>query len=267
MSVLRTLIIAIVASATTLGPQVHGQSAPTTIAGYVSESDFPDMTRIVPAAPSTGDARFTADMRIFHATRSLQGTPRWQIAQADDELSIPALMKTFRCALGVELTPANAPLVTTLLTRANADSSRAANTLKAFYGHKRPFQVEDGPVCVTPSGRATLETIPDYPSGHTTAGWEAGLVLASLAPDATTRVLARARAFGESRIVCGVHNASAVEAGWLTASSVFAVQQTSAAFRADADAARAELRALRGTGTVDAGMCTRETELLAADPF
>jgi acid phosphatase (class A) len=262
------LAVAVVVAVAALEPsQVRGQTGPATIAGYVSENEFPDMTRIVPAAPSTGDARFTADMRIFHATRSLEGSPRWQIAQADDELSIPALMKAFRCALGVELTPGNAPLVTKLLTRANADSSRASNTLKAFYGHKRPFQVEDGPVCVTPAGRARLETIPDYPSGHTTAGWEAGLVLASLAPDAVARVLARARAFGESRIVCGVHNASAVEAGWLTASSVFAVQQTSQAFRTDADAARAELRELRRASTEDAGMCARETEILAGDPF
>jgi hypothetical protein len=38
-------------------------------------------------------------------------------------------------------------------------------------------------------------------------------------------ILARARAFGESRVVCGVHNASAVEAGSMTDTAVFAVNR------------------------------------------
>jgi membrane-associated phospholipid phosphatase len=52
---------------------------------------------------------------------------------------------------------------------------------------------------------------------------DAGLILAELVPEAASDVLARARAFGQSRIVCGVHNASAVEAGWMTATAVFAM--------------------------------------------
>ena len=122
-------------------------------------------------------------------------------------------------------------------------------------------------MCVTPEGKARLERNFDYPSGHTTASWEAGLVLSELAPDAATPVLARARAFGESRVVCGVHNMSAVEAGWMTATAVFAAQHASAAFRADLDTARAELSALRTSRSVDAPACAIETDVLAKDPF
>jgi acid phosphatase (class A) len=77
------------------------------------------------------------------------------------------------------------------------------------------------------------------------------LVLAELAPDSATSLLARARAFGESRIVCGVHNMSAVEAGWMTATAVFAAQNASAAFRADLDPAKTELSTLRTSASVD----------------
>jgi acid phosphatase (class A) len=139
--------------------------------------------------------------------------------------------------------------------------------LKAFYQHQRPFQLANGPVCVTPAGKARLEEIPDYPSGHTTAGWETGLVLAELAPDAATSLLARARAFGESRIVCGVHSMSAVEAGWMTATAVFAAQNASAAFRADLDSAWTELSSLRKGASVDAAGCAMELKTLARDPF
>jgi len=38
--------------------------------------------------------------------------------------------------------------------------------------------------------------------------WETGSVLTQVAPDRVTAILARARAFGESRIVCGVHSST-----------------------------------------------------------
>lgn len=77
--------------------------------------------------------------------------------------------------------------------------------------------------------------------------WDAGLILAELVREAASDILARARAFGQSRIVCGVHNASAVEAGWMTATGVFAMQSDSTEFQKDLDAARMELAALRLT--------------------
>jgi acid phosphatase (class A) len=88
-----------------------------------------------------------------------------------------------------------------------------------------------------------------------------------LAPDAATSLLARARAFGESRIVCGVHSLSAVEAAWMTATAVFAAQNASVAFRADLDSARTELSTLRKGASVDAAVCAIELKTLAKDPF
>jgi acid phosphatase (class A) len=189
------------------------------------------------------------------------------VAQSDDELTTPNLFKAFRCALGVDLTPENAPLVTSLIARVSQDSSRASNVLKQFYQHKRPYQIVDGPVCVTLERKANLSRNPDYPSGHTTVSWEAGLVLATVAPDRTTALLSRARAFGESRIVCGVHNLSAVEAGWMTATAVFAAQHGSEEFLTAVNAAKTEFAAVRQNASIDSATCAAETALLAKDPF
>jgi acid phosphatase (class A) len=153
--------------------------------------------------------------------------------------------RLFRCALGLTLTPADAPKLTALLARANADAGAAANRIKMRYQHKRPFQVAEGDVCVSALGKAALERSPDYPSGHAALSWETGLILAKLVPEAASEVLARARAFGQNQIVCGVHNASAVEAGWMTAPSVFAMEAGSVEFHKDFGAARTELTALR----------------------
>ena len=227
---------------------------------------MPDVVRIVPPAPATGDNRFTADMAIFHSTRALEGSPRWTLAQSDDNVSLAGLYKAFSCSLGITLTRDNAPKTNALISRANQDSSVASNILKQLYQHKRPFQVDEANVCVSPQGKAALEKSPDYPSGHTTGGWETGLVLSELAPDAATAILARARAFGQSRVVCGVHNASAVEAGWMTATAIFAAQNASPAFRADVEAARSELAALRANSAKPEG-CALEEKTLSKNPY
>jgi acid phosphatase (class A) len=265
---LRTSLALSVAVLTWVSAAASGQTAVARapVAGFLSPTQMPDVLRIVPAAPATDDSRFTADMAVYRVTRSLQGSPRWAMAQSDDEVTTAGLFKAFRCALGANLTRDNAPLVTSLVMRANADSSRASNGLKEFYQHKRPYQVVDGPVCVTPETKEILTKNPDYPSGHTTAGWETGLVLSQLAPERTTQILARARAFGQSRVVCGVHNLSAVEAGWMTATAVFTAQLGSEEFQAAVKAAKAELATMHNGGSVDPKMCAQETALLA-NPF
>jgi acid phosphatase (class A) len=206
-------------------------------------------------------------MAIFHETRSLEGTARWTIAQADDNLSMAALLYAFRCALGLSLTPDQAPALTALIKRANSDAGAAAGILKTLYQHKRPFQIAEGDVCVSPQGKAALERNPDYPSGHAAVSWETGLLLGELLPEAAGDLLARARAFGQSRIVCGVHNESAVEAGWMTATAVFAMQASSAEFQREFDAARTELAALRSGAKQKPAACEAEAKTLSKSPY
>ena len=152
-------------------------------------------------------------MSIFRETRKLEGSARWKLARSDDNLSLQGLLGAFACSVGVRLTPKNAPKIARLLNRANEDAYRAADGMKKRYQHKRPFQLEAGDVCISPEGKAALEKSPDYPSGHTALSWETGLILSELDPARAVQILQRARAFGQSRVVCGVHNLSAVEAG------------------------------------------------------
>jgi acid phosphatase (class A) len=87
--------------------------------------------------------------------------------------------------------------------------------------------------------------------------------MAELAPDRSTDILKRARAYGESRLVCGVHNLSAVEAGRLNASIVVAGLHGSPEFRKDMDVARTEIAAARRAGPApDAAACAAEAKLI-----
>jgi acid phosphatase (class A) len=80
-----------------------------------------------------------------------------------------------------------------------------------------------------------------YPSGHSAIGYGWGLILAELFPDRASRLVARGRAFGDSRRVCNVHWLSDVEEGRIAAAATVARLHADAYFRKDLDAARAEL--------------------------
>jgi acid phosphatase (class A) len=146
-----------------------------------------------------------------------------------------------------------------------ADTTTAMNPPKNKYQAKRPFQTEDGPTCVN---TASVANSPDYPSGHTIFGWTVGSILAELEPDRAADIMVRARAFGESRVVCGLHNASAVEGGRIIASAMVAALHGSPAFRADLEGVRTEIAALRAGAPVKPPVsCAAEAATVANSPY
>lgn len=232
--------------------------------GYLN-SGAPDLLTVVPPAPAAGDPRDLADRAIFRATRAAQNTPRWTLAQHDADYSVAGLLGAFACALGEAPDSRNAPRLSALVGRAIADSNAASGGIKQEYRRKRPFLVDDGPICVARD--SFLVNSFDYPSGHSTLGWVTGLILAELQPEHAAAILARARAYGESRIFCGVHNASAVEAGRIVAAALVAALHGSAEFRKDMQAAGKELADLRKGAASQAASCAVETREVAESPY
>jgi acid phosphatase (class A) len=231
--------------------------------GYLGEA-APNTYGILPPAPTPGDARDRTDRAVFKASRRYEADPRW--AQAQNDANSAGIVKDLACALGVELTPQNAPKTLAMIAKVGPDASRITNRPKDIYKRPRPYLRDAGAICVpkTPD----LAKSPDYPSGHNTWSWAVGLIFAELAPDRAVPILARARAFGENRLVCGVHSLSAVEAGRDNGAILVAALHSSAQFRADLDAARTELDQARVHGPQpDAAMCAREAALFAKSPF
>ncbi|HEY0281009.1 MAG TPA: phosphatase PAP2 family protein, partial [Rhizomicrobium sp.] len=132
----------------------------------------------------------------------------------------------------------------TLIEKAGADASHTVGAGKKFFARPRPLVGNDAPICIE---RGDIAKSYSYPSGHTTQGWAYALILAELVPDRTNEIAARGRAYGESRVVCGVHWASDVAAGRVAASALVAALHGSRAFRADMNKARAEIASFRKT--------------------
>lgn len=252
-------LAAIVVGLATVGA-AGGQPAP---AGYLTVA--PDPALILRPAPKEGDARDLEDKRLYEAARKLEGQPRWALAQSDVPYAVTNRIANYSCALGVKVDAATAPKLATLLTRHLADVGKLNGAAKAAYKRERPYKRWGGTICTEKSPQ--LDGSFDYPSGHAQLGWMDALILAELAPDRSDQILARGRAFADSRAVCGVHTVSAIEAGELLASAQFALTQSSPAYRTDLEAARAELAALRASGAKpDPVACAKEAELVKS-PF
>ena len=102
-----------------------------------------------------------------------------------------------------------------------------------------------------------------YPSGHTAIGWAWALILTEIAPDRADAILARGRAFGESRNVCNVHWHSDVVEGRFMGAAAVARLHADPAFRADLEAAKAELATVRAKGLKPSRDCDAEAKALA----
>jgi len=88
-------------------------------------------------------------------------------------------------------------------------------------------------------------------------------MLTEIAPDRADEILARGRAFGESRIVCNHHWFSDVVWGRFMGAAVVARLHADATFLADLEAAKAEFATLRAKGVPPRGDCQAETAALA----
>jgi acid phosphatase (class A) len=254
--------------ATTAPATTAPAPAPPRRVGYLTPGTAPDILRVLAPPPVEGDSRDAADLAVFRNTRRLEGSARWTMAQRDNTLGTPAVLQAFSCALDAVITPAEAPALVRLLGQSGVDAGIASTSGKNAWRRKRPFERTSGAVCLPSEEIERLaRNSPDYPSGHATAAWMAGRLLAQVAPDRATEILERARTFGESRVVCGVHHVTAVEAGRMTAEGVLAALHGVPAFRADLELARDEVSKLRGKVKPQANACSADAAALAERPY
>lgn len=168
--------------------------------------------------------------------------PRRQSAELDGKL----LYDRFAEVLGQPVRRDVTPALVRLLNRTVRQVSGPAFAAKDVYRRLRPYQrLPLEQVCgmkdVKPDPDALKRT--SYPSGHSAYGWTTALVLARVAPDKAAALLQRATDYAESRVICGMHFPSDVEAGRQLATAVVAQLDTLPEFQRDLEAARAELAA------------------------
>ena len=242
-------------------PSEIGELRPGMLRGYLDRAALPDSLALLPAPPQPGSPAAAADEATYRATRALLSTPRGALARADAQLSFPAAASTFACAAQLDITPEGTPHLVTLMRRTLVDAGLSTYGAKDHYKRQRPFAQHKDASC-TPDEEGRLAKDGSYPSGHAALGWAWALVLTELMPDRTNPLLQRGYAFGQSRVICGVHWQSAVEAGRLIGSAAVARLHADPVFEAQMRAAGQEVRAARAAGRGPTKDCAAEAAAL-----
>ena len=243
-------------------PAELSQGRPGYVIGYLQPADLPDSRALLPPPPAAGSAAFAADEDAYRTTRALRDTPRWTLAAKDADLTFPNAAAAFSCALSVTVSEEATPHLNMLLRRVRADASRANDKAKDHYKRRRPY-VARGDTSCTPGEQHKDDS---YPSGHSSIGWAWALTLAEIAPDRVTAILARGLAFGQSRVVCGVHWKSDIEAGRVIGASVVSRLHADPVFVAQLAVARKEIEAARAAGLKPSLDCAAEAQALSIGP-
>jgi len=243
-------------------PEIHPELKLGALQGYLDAKALPDSLALIPPPPAPGSAAFALDVEVAQNTFALRDTPRFALAASDFELNVPHFIEVFSCALNTTITKENAPYLYNVLSRSFSDLALSTYAAKNFYKRERPFQYNHEPLAA-PAARDFLSHDPSYPSGHTALGWGFALILTELAPDRANELLARGRAFGESRIVCNHHWFSDVVWGRFMGAATVARLHADPTFLADMEAAKGEFAELRAKGVPPTGDCAAEAAALA----
>lgn len=246
-------------------PEPVPEIRPGILQGYLPTKLLPNSLELIPPPPAEGSTSLALDEDVSKSSVALRGTPRWDLAAEDANIMFPQAAGTFSCALNAPITEEDTPHLYLLLRRTFADAGLSTYTAKNHYQRTRPFIVNKEPTC-TPDKEALLMKDGSYPSGHAAIGWAWALILSEIAPEQTDAILARGRAFGQSRVICNVHWQSDVIEGRLVGAAAVARLHADPAFRAAIEAAKAELAAVRAKGLPPQRDCKAEAEALSLYP-
>ena len=245
---------------TVAGQQIE-EIMPGMLKGYLSKEEQLDSKAFVLPAPAEDSAMQALDLSWSEQMLKLWDSARWELAVSDADLAFPAAADRFSCALGIEVSEEGTPALYMLLRRTLTDIGLAPYSAKNAYQRERPFMVTETPVC-TPKDEEALRHDGSYPSGHTAIGWGWALLLTELAPDRATELLARGRAFGESRNVCNAHWFTDVVAGRLVGSAAVAKLHANEEFLGAMEAARTDIDRARQENLAPKLDCAAEAAAL-----
>lgn len=228
-------------AATSGPPQAADPSmgpAATKLSGYLT-ADALDMKTLLGPPPTPQSPQGQADRAAYESTRALKDSPGWKLAQQQDDLWNGGAIKSYACAMNRELSDRATPRAMVMLRRMELDVRTVGSPAKDFYARKRPAIGNDAPICI--KREPWLETNGSYPSGHSATGWAWALALAEAQPAKATALLSVGRQVGDSRVICGVHFPTDIEAGRSVAASMVARLHADPSFAADMAAAKREL--------------------------
>ncbi len=219
---------------------------------FLQEGDVPNSYLLLPPPPDGASITFLNDQARYTWGKTMRNTPRGDQAVTDARVEGNGVPEAFSEAFGVEInedTPEILKLVVGMREDAGDLGTREA---KNYYNRQRPFSFYEEDTC-NPEQQEELSTNGSYPSGHTSIGWATALVLAEINPERQNEILKRGYEMGESRVICGYHFQSDVDAGRITGAVTVARLHADPKFQAQLEKAKKEFKQLKKAGKVAKG--------------
>lgn len=223
---------------------------------FLQEGDVPNSLTILPGPPDGGSILFLYDQARYNWGKLQRKTARGEQAAQDARVTGDGLPKAYSEAFGVEINEENAPEILKLIVGMREDAGDlGTREAKRYYDRVRPFIFYEEDTC-NPEQQAELSSNGSYPSGHSSLGWATALVLAEINPERQNEILKRGYEMGESRVICGYHFQSDVDAGRVTGATTVARLHADPGFNKQLAKAKAEFKRLKKEGKVAKGTPT-----------
>lgn len=217
---------------------------------FLEESEVANSFELLPPPPEANSILFLYDKAQYDWGLLQRNTPRGDQAAQDARVDGNGVPMAFSEAFGITITKEETPEIHKLVLNMREDAGDLATRhAKEYYMRVRPFSFFNQMTC-NPEQQKELSTNGSYPSGHTAIGWATALVLAEINVDRQNEILKRGYEMGQSRVICGYHFQSDVDAARLVSSAVVARLHANDAFMAQLKKAKEEFTKLKKASKV-----------------
>lgn len=217
---------------------------------FLQADEVANSLELLPAPPQPGSILWMNDEAQYQWGKLQRNTPRGDQAAADARVNGDGVPNAFSEAFGIRISKETTPEIYKLVLGMREDAGDlATRAAKNYYMRVRPFAFYHETTC-NPEQQQELSTNGSYPSGHTAIGWATALILSEINVDRQNEILKRGYEMGQSRVICGYHFQSDVDAARLVSSAVVARLHANKNFMAQLEKAKAEFAKLDKAGKV-----------------
>ncbi|MBQ7456625.1 MAG: phosphatase PAP2 family protein [Desulfovibrio sp.] len=201
-----------------------------------------DTSLLIPPPPAYDSTLMANDRAQYERGFTLRKTPRGEQATLDANLK--KAHTRFSEAFGYQISQETTPEIYALLQYVLPYvDKKATATAKKKYMRVRPYVLYNTNTCY-PEDEEHLRHTGSYPSGHSATSWGFALVLAEINPARKDAILERGFEMGQSRVICGYHWQSDVDAARISSAAAIALLHADPGFQAQMEKAKKEFDTL-----------------------
>ncbi|QWU99452.1 acid phosphatase [Francisella salimarina] len=127
-----------------------------------------------------------------------------------------------------------------LIKKVTYDGKNSTEAAKNAYARERPYSFYNEAVCT-----GDPDPHHSYPSAHSTRGMVVAYTIADLLPSQyRAQILVRGMDYGDSRVICGAHWRSDIQAGRTMANAVYSMLKTNDSFNNEFNRMKQQIDAL-----------------------